>query len=122
MLHRTFITCLILCIASTGVFAQKTNAKAGFSGMLMAATDGRSVYVNLGGPGVKWSKEEWSAGVYMLPTLRLRDDKPRPLVTPTLGAGVIIGYCKLLFGIPVYYSAADLKWKVAFGLGVKLGK
>jgi hypothetical protein len=58
----------------------------------------------------------------MLPSLRFVEDKPRPFVTPVLGAGLMIGYKSIIAGLPFYYSASQLKWKIAPGIGVKIGK
>ena len=90
--------------------------------MLMVATDGKAAYINLGGPGIKYINKNWSLSINMLPSLRLMDDAPRPFVTPTLGAGILFSYKRLVIGVPFYYNAPKLKWSVAVGAGIKIGK
>jgi hypothetical protein len=99
-----------------------TQIKAVVSGSVIASLAGNAVYSSFGGPGVKITNGTWSVGLYMLPSLRFQEDKPRPLVTPVLGTGLLIGYKRLIFGLPLYYVAQQLKWKAGVGIGAKIGK
>jgi hypothetical protein len=114
------IISLIICNES---IAQKTsNVSASITGSAMITTDGVSVFYNMGGPGIKITKDKWMVGISMLPSLRYFKDDPRPIITPILGGGVSIGYKRLMIGFPLYYIAAKAQWIVSAGLGVKLGK
>lgn len=100
----------------------KEVVSASITGSIMVSTDGESVYYNMGGPGIKFTKDKFSVMVNMLPTLRFFKDEPRPFVTPLLGVGIMIGYKRFIIGMPVYYLAAKSSWILSGGIGVKLGK
>ncbi|HMO32797.1 MAG TPA: hypothetical protein PKE07_07350 [Lacibacter sp.] len=118
---------LLLVVLTAGAFygtlqAQQTAPRATLTGMVAAATDGRAAYLTFGGPGIKWSRSGTDVGLYMLPSLRMYADRPRPFVTPALGAGLFVRRKKMVAGIPAYYVAAQQRWYVAGALGIALGK
>lgn len=105
------------------LFAQnKEVVSASITGSVMVSTDGESLFYNMGGPGIKFTKDQFYISVNMLPTLRYFKDEPRPFVTPLLGTGLIIGYKRFIIGMPVYYLAAKASWIISGGIGIKLGK
>jgi hypothetical protein len=112
-----------LCFFNLTLFSQKKgNLSANITGSVMVSTDGTSFFYNMGGPGVKWTKDKWMIGLNLIPSLRFFKDEPRPFVTPMLGAGVIIGYKRWMLGVPMYYLSAKAEWIATVGVGVKLGK
>jgi hypothetical protein len=119
--HLMIIT-ILLIICSESIAQKRSNVSASITGSAMVSTDGTSVFYNMGGPGIKITKDKWMAGISMLPSLRYFKDDPRPIITPILGGGVSIGYKRLMIGFPLYYIAAKAQWIVSAGLGVKLGK
>jgi hypothetical protein len=110
--------CTVISFMSKGQSSVTTT----LSGMALLSTSGESAYLTMGGPGIKVTHGAWQGGIYMLPSLRYKQDAAAPDVTPLLGSGIIIGYKRLLIGIPLYYLAATKKWEAAFGLGFRLGK
>ncbi len=92
------------------------------SGSAMLSTDGKSVFFNMGGPGIKLSAKNWSTSISMIPSLRLFEDNPRPLVTPLLGGTLNFSYKRWIIGFPCYYLAAKNNWIFTAGAGVRLGK
>ncbi len=123
MIRFLSLTLLLFLFSIAHLSAQKKEmTSASVMGSVMVSTDGESVFYNMGGPGIKFTKDKLSIGFNMLPSLRFFKDDPRPLVTPLLGAGLIIGYKRFIIGMPVYYLAAKTTWIISGGVGVKLGK
>ena len=96
-------------------------------GIVVAGYFDHGAYLNFAGPGVKFSHRSVTLMAGMLPSLRFRKDEGSPRqasVTPTLGFGPTIIYRKLALKFPLYYNAktnaADGKWKVGVGVGIKL--
>jgi hypothetical protein len=121
MIIRQVLVVLFLSIPGLLV-AQEKKLQPALSGTAMMATDGNAVYVNLGGPGLKWVQGHWQLSINMLPSLRFVSDKPRPFATPSLGAGFLIAYKRFVIGVPFYYIASRQEWRVAPGVGVRFGK
>ena len=111
-----------LCLVTLQLSGQSTNPKASFSGIVALATDGRAAYLTFGGPGLKWKIKKIEIGAYMLPSLRMQRDAPRPFITPALGGGILLRHKRLVAGIPVYYVAAQQRWFVAGALGIAFGR
>jgi hypothetical protein len=123
MLRFFSVTILFIVFSFNKLLAQKKDINmTSITGSMMISTDGNSFFYNMGGPGVKFAKEKWTISLNMLPSLRFFKDEPRPLVSPLLGAGLIIGYKRFIFGMPVYYLTAKTSWIITGGVGVKLGK
>lgn len=122
MKSSLLLICLFYFLPQVLKAQQTTGGKATLSGMVAMATDGRAAYLTFGGPGVKWTKKGYEIGAYMLPSLRLQNDAPRPFVTPSLGGGILFRHKRLIAGLPVYYVAAQQRWFVAGALGIAFGK
>jgi hypothetical protein len=101
---------------------KSSEVKAVVSGSVISAWEGNAMYFSLGGPGIKLSAGKWAVSPHQLPSLRLLKDKPCPFITPVLGTGLLVGYKRLIAGLPLYYVASQLKWKAGIGLRVKIGK
>jgi hypothetical protein len=121
-----FILTFALFISNISI-AQNTNKKAvvsvaKFSGQAFIATDGKAAYFNMGGPSIKMQFKNVSLGLCILPSLRILKDPLKPDILPLAGAGFMLTYKHLIIGIPTYYVAAENKWKLCAGLGIKIGK
>jgi hypothetical protein len=119
---RLSIILLLTIVHISAVAQKKSIVSASITGSVMLTTDGSSLFYNMGGPGVKITKDKWMLLINMLPSLRLYKDEPRPLITPILGGGISIGYKRLMIGFPCYYLAPKSEWVVSAGLGVIFGK
>ena len=115
--------CILLNIICLTAFSQ-TDKKfsTSLTGTVMVSTDGKSVFYNMGGPGVKLSGKKWSTSLCMIPSLRFFEDEPRPLVTPLLGLSLNVSYKRWIIGFPCYYLASRNIWILSAGAGVRLGK
>jgi len=120
-MNRLFLL-LLVCLFSFNAKSQTTKGSLTVTGMAIVATDGESAYFTMGGPGIKFARDEWHLGVYMLPSLRYKKDPLTPDVTPILGTGLVMGRKRIVLSIPFYYLSATKQWEVAAGIGVKLGK
>ncbi len=115
---------LIACVLLTiNVFAQKNNSivSSSFSGQFVITTDTKSYYCNFGGPtfNIALSKQI-KLSVGMFPSLRFKSEISKPIVTPTLGAGIQLTFKKIVFSLPCYYQASNANWYLSGGVGLKL--
>jgi hypothetical protein len=101
------------------IFAQN-KISSSFSGQFFASTDLKALYVNFGGPMIKYKAKKINIGVGMFPSLRFKSDKTKSIVTPTLGAGLQLEIRKIVIGMPAYYIAANNNWYISVGVGIKL--
>lgn len=91
-----------------------------FEGQFVAATDGRGMYTNFGGPGVKWNFKHFSIGFNMMPSLRFENQPNTPLITPILGTGpqlYLLKNRRLIISAPMYYIANRQMWTFNGGIG-----
>lgn len=91
-----------------------------FEGQFVAATDGRGMYTNFGGPGLKWNFKYFSIGFNMMPSLRFENQPKTPLVTPILGTGpqlYLLKNRRLIISVPMYYIASRQMWTFTGGIG-----
>jgi hypothetical protein len=115
---------LFLCNHS---FAQTVNGskKPSFTveGQVAVTTNGEAVYLNFGGPCMKYSFKKIAFSLGMMPSLRFEQDKPRPYITPSLGAGLQVFFLnnrRVILSFPCYYISTKNKWTVTAGLGYLL--
>lgn len=96
-----------------------------FDGMAVAGYVDHGAFINFTGPNISFKKKDLKLMLGMLPSLRIKEDRPEGTrnspVMPTLGAGVTVIYKKLALQVPVYYNAktssANGAWKAGIGLG-----
>ena len=123
-----YFTVLAALLLAVNVLSQAEPKKEeqfqwSFEGQFVAATDGRGVYTNFGGPGVKWNFKYFSIGWNMMPSLRFEHQAKTPLVTPILGTGPQIYLLKnrrLILSAPMYYIASRQMWTFNGGIGYVL--
>ena len=89
-------------------------------GQFVVSTDGESMFTNMGGPNVKIECKKIAFTVSMYPSLRFAfKDRPKPLVTPTLGAGAQLTIHRFILAMPCYYLANKQRWTMTLGIGYK---
>lgn len=104
---------------------EKSKISLGFEGQLSVASDGKGVFTNFGGPGLKLKTQAFNLSFLMMPSLRFQNDDPKPFVIPVLGVGPQLQVLKskrLIFTFPAYYFVIEKKWTFAAGLGYVLSK
>ena len=102
-----------------------SQVSAGFymEGQVAVTSDGRGVFTNFGGPGLKFHFNPFTLSFQMMPSLRFQNEVGRPLVTPMLGVGpqlYLLKNKRLVLSFPSYYTASDHTWTFTAGLGYVL--
>jgi hypothetical protein len=116
---KKYLILFVLIFIYNNILAQK-KISSSFSGQIFASTDLKALYVNFGGPMIKYKAKKISIGLGMFPSLRFKTDKPKSIVTPTLGTGIQLEIKKIVIGMPAYYVAANNSWYISVGFGLKL--
>ncbi len=126
-MKRIIIASLCFIILSNHSFAQAGNGskKTSFTveGQVAVTTNGKAIYLNFGGPCMKYSFKKIAFSIGMMPSLRFEEDKPRPYITPMLGAGLQVYFLKdrrFIASFPCYYISTKTAWRVTAGLGYLL--
>lgn len=89
-------------------------------GQVALTTNGKGVYLNLGGPGVRFTFANFALGFNLMPTLRFQKEEPKSFVTPLLGFGPQLYLPKskrLVLSLPLYYNTTKNRWLLTAGLG-----
>ena len=112
---------------SISSFSQTENQKANLNieGQIAATTNGKAVFINMGGPAIKFVFPKFAFAINILPSFKFEDDKPKPIVTPLLGVGPQFYFLKdkrFLLSFPCYYFASKNTWEMSAGLGYVLTK
>lgn len=121
---------LALCMLNFKAKSQTNPVKASlFEGVVVLSYIDHGAAINFTGPSIKYTSKPFSLLVGLLPSLKIKEDKPigaatkNSIIMPTLGAGVTAIYKHIALQIPMLYSAKtaskDGKWNVGFGLGYK---
>jgi hypothetical protein len=137
-MEKIYTPALLLLLSATLSFAQQTTTtiktdqgevKVGlFTTQFLISTDFKSsVFLNMIGSGVRYTRGNFVIAISLFPTLRFHKDEwedptddKRPFVTPGFSVGPLFAYKKLLFGFPLSYSY-DSRWHPTFGMGVRIG-
>ena len=113
-------------ILSGFVFSQdEQKASFNIEGQLAVTTDGTGVFVNMGGPNLKFNFSKFSLAINMMPSLRFQEDKVKSFVTPMLGGGPQLYFLKdkrFVLSFPAYYNTNTNKWTFTAGVGYVLTK
>lgn len=133
LIALSLMMCLETAIAQVDDLKEPEKAKegvtvGGWTSQVMISTDFSSMYLNLVGSGIRYTKGDFMVALSLFPTLRFREDPHRapnydvrPFVTPGFSVGALFQYKHLLIGFPVSYSY-DSRWHPTVGAGVKIGR
>ena len=132
---KNALIALLMLFLHKNAFAQEKTAPVledkpkptfGFDGQIAITTNGKSFFMNMGGPGIKFTRKPFAVSFNMFPSLMIAENAPKPLITPTLGAGFQIFYKRLILSMPLYYVVEKgnptQQWVFSAGLGFKLSK
>lgn len=92
-------------------------------GQIALTTDGKGMYMNLGGPALKFNFKHLTLAANLMPSLRFQNETPKPLVTPMLGFGPQVYFLKnkrCVLSFPCYYNTLNHRWKYTAGIGFVL--
>jgi hypothetical protein len=116
---KKLIIILAMLFLTISTIAQN-KISSSFSGQIFASTDLKAMYLNFGGPMIKYKAKKINIGFGMFPSLRFKNEAPKSVVTPSLGAGLQIEIKKFVIGLPAYYVTANNNWYLSAGVGIKL--
>lgn len=120
----TIITALLIA-SCHGIFAQieKQTAYVNIEGQFAITTNAKALFVNLGGPTLRFNFPKFSIGTTLFPTIKFEDKASEFLVTPILGVGPQLCFLKdkrFILEFPCYYTASKNTWTVSAGFGYVL--
>jgi hypothetical protein len=122
---RNNILFFLFILTTVSVLGQQEQKLTSFNleGQIAATTDGKGVFVNFGGPTLKFNFDKVTFGINFMPSLRFQEDKVKALVTPTLGFGpqlYLLKNKKFILSFPAYYNTNTNVWTFTAGLGYVL--
>lgn len=112
--------------ASSTLLAQNENQTSfNIEGQIAVTTNGSALFINLGGPAIKFVFKKFAIAANFLPSLKFEDDAPRPFVTPLFGVGPQFYFLRdkrFVLSFPCYYNPSKNRWEVSGGIGYVLTK
>jgi len=118
MKKKIFILSLIF---SGFVFSQEeAKTSLNIEGQVSFTTDWKGIFLNLGGPAIKFNFNKFSVALNFFPSLRFQEDKVKSFATPILGVGLQFYFLKdkrFILSFPSYYNTATNKWILTGGVG-----
>ncbi len=119
---------LVVCLMFTTISAfsqEKQESSLNIEGQIAASTNGKDVFVNFGGPALKFSYPKIAFAWNFMPSVRFHNVKGTTQVTPILGTGLQIYGLKdkrFIVSLPFYYLASNNTWIGTVGIGYVLSK
>ncbi len=101
---------------------KKVTADWRIDGQIGVSTNGQAIFLNFGGPNIRFQYKKVAWGLSLYPSLRFLEDAPRTFILPTLGFGAYLQYKKIGLILPIYYNGVKNEWIPSAGLSYKLGK
>jgi hypothetical protein len=120
-----FLIITFLLVNRNTFSQEEAKTSLNIEGQVAISTDGKGVFVNMGGPNIKFSFSKFNVALNMFPSLRFQEDKVKSFVTPMLGFGPQIYFLKdkrVLLAFPTYYNTTTNKWTFTAGIGYVLTK
>lgn len=119
---KRFVFAALVLVAVVPVLNAQAEKPYEFNieGQIVAVTDGKGIFLNAGGPGLKFHFRHFAVSVNMMPSLRFQKEDLKPLVTPMLGCGPQLYFLKerrLVFSFPCYYNQTSRVWSFTAGVG-----
>jgi hypothetical protein len=126
-MKKITLTAVLLITVCTGILAQteQPTNHINIEGQIAMTTDAKALFVNLGGPAIRFNFQKFSIGGTFFPTLKFENKASKLLVTPCLGVGPQLCFLKdkrFILEFPCYYTAAKNTWTVTAGIGYVLTK
>jgi hypothetical protein len=127
MMKKITIITALLIASCYSIFAQteKQTTNLTIEGQIAMTTNAKALFVNLGGPALRFNFAKFSLGATMFPTIKFENKASKILVTPCLGVGPQLCFLKgkrFILEFPCYYTASNNKWSVSAGFGYVLTK
>lgn len=117
---------LLLSSIVVSAFSQEEQKSSlQIEGQLAITTNAKDVFVNVGGPSLKFNLSKVAFAFNFLPSLRFHEIAGKIQVSPILGSGIQVYGLKdkrLVLSFPWYYLAATNSWTFTCGLGYVFSK
>ena len=119
---------LVFCLMFTTISAfsqEEQKSSLNIEGQIATSTNGKDVFVNFGGPALKFSYPKIAFAWNFMPSVRFHNVKGTTQVTPILGTGLQIYGLKnkrFILSLPFYYLASNNTWIGTVGVGYVLTK
>ena len=115
-----------LLLLSISTFSQEEQrSSVNIEGQVVVTTNAKDVFVNFGGPALKFSYPKFAVALNFMPSLRLHNLAGSPHLTPILGTGLQLYGLKdkrFILSFPFYYLASSNTWIGTAGIGYVLSK
>ncbi len=119
---------LVFCLMFTTISAfsqEEQKSSLNIEGQFAVATNGKDVFVNFGGPALKFNYTKVAFAWNFMPSVRFHDQNGTLQVTPILGTGLqVYGWKdkRFILSVPFYYLASNNTWIGTLGVGYVLTK
>src|SRR5689334_5393795 len=118
---KTFTSIAIGLLAVSNLFAQTENkTQFGIEGQIAATTNGDGLFLNIGGPALKFVFSKFAVSINMVPSVRIQKEEPKSIITPLLGVGIQFYFLKnkrFVVSMPCYYYSSKNIWTLTAGIG-----
>lgn len=125
-----WILVLMLFFSYHITLAQEDNKKqlvGELSAQVLLSADTHSLYINFVAGGIKYKFTNAAVALNVYPAFRYLWDedlriKGKSSITPGLAFGPLFQYKQLIIATPIYYVAAEGKWRFTAGIGMTIDK
>ena len=97
----------------------------GVEGQLAVTTNGKAVFMSIGGVSLKFIFKKFTVGINMGPALKFESENSKITTVPVLGVGPQIYFLKdkrFFLNFPAYYIGSKKIWTQSAGIGYVLTK
>lgn len=104
---------------------EEQKSSLNIEGQIAAATNGKDLFVNFGGPALKFNFSKIAFAWNFMPSVRFYTNNGKVQVAPILGTGLQVYGLKdkrFILSIPFYYLASNNTWIGTVGVGYVLTK
>ena len=115
----------LLFLSISALCQEEQKSSLNIEGQIAVTTNAKDVFVNLGGPALKFSFPKIAFAWNFMPSVRFHDVKGSTQVTPILGTGLQVYGLKnkrFILSLPFYYLASNYTWIGTVGIGYVLTK
>ncbi len=124
---KKYFTGLYFILFAVSAFSQEESKHTNLNieGQFVITSNGSAVFLNFGGPAVKFSFNKFACSLNFMPSLRVEEQQSTPSITPILGTGLQFYFLKnkrFILSFPCYYYANRNIWVGTAGLGYVLTK
>ena len=95
-MNKIILVAALLLADCAGIIAQNVQQTnhLNIEGQIAMTTNAKALFVNLGGPALRFNFQKFSVGVTLFPTLKLENKASKLLATTSLGIGPQLCFLK----------------------------